>query len=327
MQARRATALALTITLSTALPGAAAADTYPSRPVTVVVPFPAGSPLDTIARVMSERLQSSLGQPLVVENVPGAAGSVGVGRVARATGDGYTIGIGNFSSHVVTPAIQNLPYDVAKDFEPVVQLANNARIIVSKTTLPSQDLPALLAWLKANPDKPSAGTAGVGSVSHVAALLFQKATGTRFQFVAYRGINLAQQDLIGGHIDLLFDQAANALPNVRAGKVRAYAVTARKRLDAAPEIPTVDEAGVPGLYMSVWSGLWVPKGTAREVVTKINAAAVEALVDPSVRKRFADLGLNVPPREELTPHALAELHRGEVQKWWPIIKAANIKAE
>jgi tripartite-type tricarboxylate transporter receptor subunit TctC len=326
MQARRATALALTIALS-ALPGAAAADTYPSRPITMVVPFPAGSPLDTIARVMSEQLQMRLGQPLVVENVAGAAGSVGVGRVARATGDGYTIGVGNFSSHVVTPAIQSLPYDVVKDFEPVVQLANNAQIIVSKTALASQNLPELLAWLKANPDKASAGTAGVGSVSHVAALLFQKATGTRFQFVAYRGINLAQQDLIGGHIDLLFDQAANALPNVRAGKVRAYAVTARKRLEAAPEIPTVDEAGVRGLHMSVWSGLWVPKGTAREVVAKINAAAIEALVDPSVRKRFADLGLNVPPREELTPNALAELHRGEVQKWWPIIKAANIKAE
>jgi tripartite-type tricarboxylate transporter receptor subunit TctC len=188
-------------------------------------------------------------------------------------------------------------------------------------------LRALLAWLKSNPDKASAGTAGVGSVSHVAALLFQKETGTHLQFVAYRGINLAQQDLIGGHIDLLFDQAANALPNVRAGKMRAYAVTARKRLEAAPDIPTVDQVGVPGLYMSVWSGLWLPKGTAMEIVAKINAAAIEALADPSVRKRFADLGLNVPSREELTPHALAELHRSDVQKWWPIIKAANIKAE
>jgi tripartite-type tricarboxylate transporter receptor subunit TctC len=327
VQATKAASTLLAISLSMAFAGAAAADAYPSRPVTIVVPFPAGSPLDTIVRIVSERLQTSLGQPFIVEDVTGAAGSIGVGRVARAAGDGYTIGAGSFSSHVVVPATQNPPYDVVKDFEPVVQLASNAQIILSRSTLPAQDLPALLAWLRANPDAASAGTGGVGSISEVAALLFQRETGVRFRFAAYRGVNLAEQDLIGGHIDLLFDQAVTALPNVRAGKVRAYAVTARTRIEAAPEIPTVDEASVPGLYISIWSGLWAPKGTPRDVIGRINDAAMEALSDPSVRGRFAELGLSVPPREELTPRALAELHRAEIVKWWPIIKAASIKAE
>ena len=327
MQARKAASTTLAIALSMTFAGAVSAETYPSRPVTVVVPYPAGSPIDTIVRVVSERLQTSLGQSFVIENMTGAAGSLAVSRVVRAAADGYTIGAGNFSSHVSMPAVQNLPYDVVKDLDPVVQLANNAQIILSRNTLPPQDLPTLVSWLKANPDQAAAGTSGIGGISHVAALLFQRETGVRFRFVAYRGTILAQQDLIGGHIDLLFDQAATALPNIRAGKVRAYAVTARARLEAAPEIPTVDEAGVPGLYVSVWSGLWAPKGTPKERIDKINDAAVEALTDPSIRKRFAALGLDVPPREDLTPRALGELHRAEVQKWWPIIKAANVMAE
>jgi tripartite-type tricarboxylate transporter receptor subunit TctC len=327
MQAKNAASTMLAIALSMAFAGAASAETWPSRPVTVVVPYPAGSPIDTIVRVVSERLQSSLGQSFVTENVTGGAGSIAIGRVVRAAADGHTIGAGNFSSHVSMPAVQNLPYDVVNDLEPVVQLANNPQIILSRTTLPPQGLAALVSWLKVNPDQAAAGTSGVGGISHVTALLFQRETGVRFRFVAYRGTILAQQDLIGGHIDLLFDQPVTALPNIRAGKLRGHAVMAGARLEAAPEIPTVDEAGVPRLHVSVWSGLWAPKGTPKERIGKINDAVVEALSDPSVRRRFAALGLDVPPREELTPRVLGELHRAEVQKWWPIIKAANINAE
>jgi tripartite-type tricarboxylate transporter receptor subunit TctC len=307
--------------------GSAAAQVYPSRPVTMINPFPAGAPLDTIARVVGERMRVSLGQPVITENVPGGAGTLGVGRAARAAADGYTVSVGNFSSHVLASATYAVQYDVLKDLEPVALLASNPQLIISKTSVPANDLKGLIAWLKAAPDKASAGTAGVGSISHVAGVFFQQETGTRFQFVPYRGVNLAQQDLIGGQIDLLFDQAPSALPNVRAGKIRAYAVTAKTRLDSAPEIPTVDEAGLPGLYMSVWSALWVPKGTPMEVITKLNAAAVESMADPLVRKRLGDIGVEIPPRDQQTPEALGALHKAEVEKWWPLIKAANIKAE
>jgi tripartite-type tricarboxylate transporter receptor subunit TctC len=307
--------------------GSVAAQVYPSRPITMINPFPAGAPLDTIARVVGERMRVSLGQPIIVENVPGAAGTLGVARAARAPADGYTASVGNFSSHVLASATYAVQYDVLKDLEPVALLASNPQLIISKTAVPANDLKGLIVWLKAAPDKASAGTAGVGSISHVAGVFFQKETGTHFQFVPYRGVNLAQQDLIGGQIDLLFDQAPSALPNVRAGKIRAYAVTAKTRLDSAPEIPTVDEAGLPGLYMSVWSALWVPKGTPKEVITKLNAAAVEAMADPLVRKRLGDIGVDIPPRDQQTPEALGALHKAEVEKWWPLIKAENIKAE
>ncbi len=303
------------------------AQVYPSRPITMVAPFAAGAPADTVGRVVAERMQASLGQPVIVENVSGAAGSLGAGRVARAAADGYTISIGNFSSHVLTGAIYTLQYDVLKDFEPVALLASNPQLIISKNAIPANDLKGLIAWLKANPDKASAGTGGVGGVSHVAGVFFQKETGTRFQFVPYRGTNLAQQDLIGGHIDLLFDQAVTALPNVRAGKIRAYAVTAKTRLDSAPDIPTVDEAGLPGFYMSVWNALWVPKGTPKEIIAKLNTAAVDSMADPAVRKRLSELGLDIPPRDQQTPEALGAFHKAEIEKWWPIIKAANIKSE
>jgi tripartite-type tricarboxylate transporter receptor subunit TctC len=307
--------------------GSVTAQVYPSRPVTMINPFPAGAPLDTIARVVGERMRVSLGQPVIVENLPGAAGTLGVGRAARAPADGYTVSVGNFSSHVLASATYAVQYDVLKDLEPVALLASNPQLIISKTAVPASDLKGLVAWLKAAPDKASAGTAGVGSISHVAGVFFQKETGTRFQFVPYRGVNLAQQDLIGGQIDLLFDQVPSALANVRAGKIRAYAVTAQTRLDSAPEIPTVDEAGLPGLYMSVWSALWVPKGTPKEIITKLNAAAVESMADPLVRKRLGDMGVDIPPRDQQTPEALGALHKAEVEKWWPLIKAENIKAE
>jgi tripartite-type tricarboxylate transporter receptor subunit TctC len=307
--------------------GSATAQVYPVRPVTIITPFPAGSPLDTVARVAGERMRTRLGQPLIIENLTGAAGTIAVGRVARAAPDGYTISIGNFSSHVLAGAIHQVQYDALRDLEPIALLASNPQLIISKNGLPANDLKGLITWLKANPDKASAGTAGPGSVSHVTGAFFQRETGTRFQFVPYRGVNLAQQDLIGGQLDLLFDQAPSALPSVRAGKIKAYAVTAKARLDSAPSIPTVAEAGVPQLHMSIWSALWAPKGTPQEVIAKLNAAAADSMADPAVRDRLSDLGLDIPPREQQTPQALGALHKAEIEKWWPIIRSANIKVE
>jgi tripartite-type tricarboxylate transporter receptor subunit TctC len=305
----------------------ASAQAYPSRPITIVVPFAAGGPTDTIARIMAERLRTTLGQTIVVENVTGAAGSIGVGRVARAAPDGYTISIGHWSTHVVNGAIYPLQYDVLNDFEPIALMATNPQLIVTKKALDVKDLKGLIAWLKANPDKGSQGTAGAGSASHIGGIYFQKQTGTSFQFVPYRGTGPAMQDLVAGQIDLMLDQAANSLPQVRNGTVNAYAVTANKRLPAAPEIPTVDEAGVPGLYISIWHAFWVPKGTPKDIVAKLNAATVEALADANVRKRLDDLGQEIPARDQQTPEALYAYHKAEIDKWWPIIKAANIKPE
>jgi len=305
----------------------ATAQHYPARPITMLAPFPAGAPVDAVGRIVAERMRVSLGQAIIVENISGGGGSIGVARAVRAAPDGYTISLGNFSSHVLAAAIQTVQYDVLNDFEPVVLLASNPQLVVSRNTIPANDLKGLIAWLKANGGKASAGTAGIGSVSHVAGALFQKETGTRFQFVPYRGVNLAQQDLIGGQIDLLFDQAINALANIRAGKIRAYAVTAKARLDSAPDIPTVDEAGLPGLHMSVWNALWVPKGTPKGVIAKLNASALEALADPAVRHLLGERGLDIPPREQQTPEALGAFHKAEIDKWWPIIRAANIKTE
>jgi tripartite-type tricarboxylate transporter receptor subunit TctC len=318
---------AVVLAVGPGAPGSATAQVYPSRPITMVAPFPAGAPVDMVGRIVAERMRVPLGQPIIIENVSGAAGSLGVGRAARAAADGYTISLGNISSHVLNGAIFTLPFDGLRDFEPVALLASNPQLIISKNALPVSDLKGLIAWLKANPDKASAGTGGSGGVSHVGGVFFQKETGTRFQFVPYRGTNLAQQDLIGGQIDLLFDQAVSALTDIRAGKIRAYAVTAKTRLTSAPDIPTVDEAGLPGLYMSVWNALWVPKGTPKEVIARLNAAAMDAMADPVVRKRLGDLGLELPPRDQQTPEALGAFHKAEIEKWWPIIKAANIKAE
>jgi len=293
----------------------------------MIVPFPAGGPSDTLARVLSEHMRGSLGQPIVIENVAGASGSIGVGRVARAAPDGYTLTLGNWPTHVINGAVYALPYDLRTDFEPVSLIANNPQLIVAKKAMPAQNLGEFIGWLRANPDKASKGTSGVGSAIHVAGVFLQKETGTRFQFVPYRGGAPAMQDLAAGQIDFMIDLAANALPHVRAGSIKAYAVTDKRRLPSAPEIPTVDEAGVPGLHVSTWFGLWGTKGTPKTVVTKLNAALVEALADPAVRKRFADLGQEMFPREQQTPQALAAFHKAEIEKWWPIIKAAGIKAE
>jgi tripartite-type tricarboxylate transporter receptor subunit TctC len=306
----------------------AQAQPYPSRPIIMVVPFGAGGPLDTVARTLAERMRVSLGQQVVIENVTGASGTIGVGRVARAAPDGYTVGIGNWPTHVVNGAVFQLQYDLLKDFEPVARLSSNPYVLVGKKGLPAADLKELIAWLKANPDGATQGTAGPGSGQHVSGVYFQSATGTRYKFAAYRaGSSDIMRDLVGGHIDLTFDQAVTALPHVRNGDVKAYAVTASTRLAAAPDIPTMDEAGAPGVYISTWNGLWVPKGTPPDVITKLTTAAMDALADPAVRERLAGLGQEIPPPEQQTAEALGRHHKAEIEKWWPIIKAANIKVE
>ena len=306
---------------------AAPAQVYPSRPITMVVPFAAGGPVDTVARILSEPMRATLGQSIIVENVTGAAGSIGVGRVARAAPDGYTLSIGHWSTHVVNGAIYPLPYDLLRDLEPIVLLPSNPMIVVSKSAVPAKNLNEFVGWIKANEGKVSAGTAGAGSATHVAGVYFQNVTGTRFQFVPYRGTGPALQDLVAGQIDFIVDQASNSLQHVRDGKIRAYAVTASARLPSAPDIPTVAEAGLPSLDISVWYGLWAPKGTPKEIIAKLNAAAVQALREPTVRQRFAELGLDMPPRDQLTPEALAAYQKAEIEKWWPVIKGANIKTE
>jgi tripartite-type tricarboxylate transporter receptor subunit TctC len=321
---RKSIVAALALIAATA---AAAAQTFPTRPITIVVPFAAGGPADAMARVMGDRMGRSLGQQIIVEDVAGAGGSVGVGRVVRAAPDGYTVGIGHWSTHVVNGAIYDLPYDLLKDLEPVARLPSNPQFIVSKKSVPARDLKELVAWIKANESRISAGTAGPGSASHVAGVYFQTITGTHFPFVPYRGTGPAMNDLIGGQIDLMVDQTSNSMAQVRAGSIKAYAVTAKERLASAPDIPTVDEAGVSGLYISVWYGLWVPKSTPKEIIAKLNAAAVEAMADPAVKSRMDALGLEIPPREQQSADALGALQKAEIEKWWPIIKAAHITGE
>jgi tripartite-type tricarboxylate transporter receptor subunit TctC len=317
----------IALALSPAVAGSAGAQTYPTHPITIVVPFPAGGPTDVLVRILSERMRVSLGQPLVVEYVSGAAGTLGLGRVARAAPDGYTMLIGHLGSNAVVPGLYSLPFDVLKDFAPVAQLPNNPFLLVGRTTIPVQDLKGLIAWIRANQDKVSLGTPGANSLPHVAGIQFQNLTGTRFPFVPYRGAGPAMLDVIAGQIDLVFDQVQSSLSYIRAGRIKAFAVTAPDRVPALPEIPTVDEAGLPGLHISLWYGLWVPAGTPPEIVAKLNAAVMDAQADPSTRQRLAELELQIPPPDQQTSQALHALQEAEIKKWWPIVQAAGLKPE
>jgi tripartite-type tricarboxylate transporter receptor subunit TctC len=324
---RRRDFIKAAIGTAAAWPMSARAETYPSRQITLIVPFAAGGPTDVLARILSEHMRTTLGQTVLIENVTGASGSIAGMRAARAAPDGYTITIGHWGTHVLNGAVYSLQYDVLNDFEPVALIGNGPQLIIGKPALPAQNLKELIGWLKENPNKATAGTAGPGSGSHVAGVFFQNQTGTSFSFVPYRGAGPALNDLMAGHIDLMFDQATNSLPQVRGGNVRAFAVTSRTRLASAPDIPTVDEAGLPGLYIAYWHAIWAPKNTPRDVVGKLNGAVAAALADKAVQARFLELGQETPAPERQTPAALKSHHAAEIEKWWPVVKAANIKAE
>jgi tripartite-type tricarboxylate transporter receptor subunit TctC len=322
---RRMVLAALFATLAFA--GPAFAQSFPSRPLTIIVPFSAGGPSDAMARILAERMKVTLGEQVLVENVTGAAGSVGVGRAVRSPPDGYTISFGHLGTHVANGAIYKLGYDLVTDLEPVALLPSNPMIIVSKKAVPATSLKEFVAWLKAQPTPATAGTAGAGSGSHIAGLYFENVTGIKLQYVPYRGTGPAMNDLVAGQIDMIVDQTSNSIGQVRAGNIRAYAITDSKRVESASDIPTVDEAGLPGFHMTLWSGLWVPKGTPKDVIAKLNAATVEALTDPAVRKQLENLGLQMPPKDKLTPEALGAWQKAEIEKWWPMIKAANVKVD
>jgi tripartite-type tricarboxylate transporter receptor subunit TctC len=305
----------------------ARAQIYPTRPITIVVPFAAGGPTDTIGRIIARRMSASLSQTIIIENLTGAAGSIAVGRVVHAEPDGYTVSIGHIGTHVLNGAIYTLQYDLLNDLEPIAMVATNPQLIVGRKDLPPYSLNGLIEWLRANPDRALQGTAGIGSPSHVAGIYFQNKTHTQFQLIPYRGAGPVMQDMLAGRIDFTFDQAANSLPQVQADRIKVFAVTSKSHLAVAPEIPTVDEAGLPEFYMSVWHGLWVPKGTPQNIVAKLNAAVVDTLADAAVRDQLSDLGQEIPSPKQQTPEALAAFQKAEIEKWWPIVKAAGIKGE
>jgi len=307
-----------------ALSGNADAESFPIRPVTIIVPLAAGGPTDTLARIVADGMTRSLGQSVLVENVTGAAATIGVAKAVHAPADGYTVSIGNWFTHVLNGATYSLSYDLLNDFTPVALLTDNPLLIVGRKGLPAKDLTQLIAWLRQNPDTAMEGTSGVGSASHVGGLLFQKLSGTQFRFIPYRGAAPAMQDLVAGRIDLMFDQVSSSLPYVRGGQVVGYAVAAKDRSPIAPDIPTVDEAGLPDLHLSIWHALWVPRGTPQGVVARLNAAAVAALASPTVRERLSALGHTIRPVDQQTSVALSTFQRAEIEKWWPVVKAAGI---
>jgi tripartite-type tricarboxylate transporter receptor subunit TctC len=306
---------------------ACAAQDYPARPITMIVPFPAGGATDTVARFLGEKIRAILGQPIIIENVGGAAGSLGVGRAVRSAADGYTLSIGTSTTHMLTGGLYALPFDLLKDLEPVIQIGSEPLLIVGKKSLPADDLKGLIAWLKANPDKASVGIAGVGAAGHLTGISFQKETGTRFQFVPYRGNAPAMQDLLAEQIDFMIEPSSNFKALLGAGSVKPFAITGRSRLSSSPNIPTADEAGIPGFFASLWYGLWVPKGTPKDIIAKLNATMSQVLADPAVKQRFDELGIQITPINQQSPEALRAFQQAEAERWWPIMKASNIKAE
>jgi tripartite-type tricarboxylate transporter receptor subunit TctC len=307
--------------------GSASAQTYPSKPITVIVPFAAGGATDVLARFLGERLRAILGQPIIIENVTGAGGSIGVTRLVRAPADGYTIEMGTSTTNMLLGGLYPLPFDLLNDLAPILMIASEPLMIVGKKALPANDLKELIAWLKANPDKASIGIPAVGGTGHLAGLSFLNEIGTKAQFIPYRGNGPALQDLVAGQIDLQIEPASNFFAQAKAGAIKPYAITSNKRSTAAADIPTTDEAGFPGFRASLWYGLWAPKDTPKEIIARLNAAMLEALAHEETRKRFADLGIDTPPREQQTPDALRAFQKTEADKWWPIIKAANIKGQ
>ena len=306
---------------------AALAQNFPSRPITIIVPFSAGGPSDVMARILAERMKTTLGETLLVENVTGAGGSIGVGRALRSPADGYTISFGHLGTHVANGAIYKLGYDLVAELEPVVLLPSNPMVLVSKNAVPAKSLKELMEWLKTRPEPATAGTAGAGSGSHIAGLYLENITGIKLQYVPYRGTGPAMNDLVAGQIDIIVDQLSNSITQVRAGTIRGYAVTDTKRAESAPDIPTTGEAGLPGFFMTLWSGMWVPRDTPKEIVARLNAAAIDALNDPVVRKQLENLGLQMPPKDKLAPQALGDWQKAEIAKWWPMIKSANVKVD
>jgi tripartite-type tricarboxylate transporter receptor subunit TctC len=307
--------------------GSANAQEFPNRHVTMLVPLATGGSTDTIGRIVAEGMRAPLGQPVIVENAPGAGGTTGVIRAARSAPDGYLVQIGQWGTNVASGAVHNLPIDLLKDLEPVALLCIQPFMVVGKKALAANNLTELIAWLKQSDGKVSVGTAGPGSPSHVAGVFFQNTIGAKFQFIPYRSAGLSTQDLVAGQIDMVMDTPATSGPHVRNGLIRAYAITANKRSPAMPDVPTVDEAGLPGFYFGFWHALWVPKGTPKPVIARLNDAAAKALADPVTRKRLTDIGQELYPPEMSTPEALAQFQKAEIEKWWPIINAAGIKAQ
>lgn len=322
-----AVAAAMLLGLAAAQSPALAQQNYPSHPITMVVALPAGGGVDALARVVAEHMRVTLGQPIIVENMGGAGGTLSITRVVRSAPDGYTVGMGTLSQYVVATAVYNLPFDILTELAPVALLPSVPYWMTARKTLPPNTLQELVAHLKANPDKVSATSVGTASVGRFCGMFFQKATGTTFQFVPYRGGAPALQDIVAGNVDLNCDLAANSLSQFKSGNIKVYAVMAKQRWFAAPDVPTTDEAGVPGVHVGTWHGLWMPKGTPEDVVARVNAAALAAMDDPAVRKRIADLGMDLPPADIKTPAAFAAFHKAEVEKWYPIVKAAGVKAE
>ena len=315
------------IFLGLATAGMAAAQDYPTRAITMIVPFPAGGATDTLARFLAERMRGILGQSIIIENIAGAAGSIGVGRAVRSPADGYTLSIGTSTTHMLTGGLYALPFDLVKDLEPIILIGSEPLLIVGRKNLPADDLKGLIAWLKANPDKASVGIAGVGAAGHLAGISFQKETGTRFEFVPYRGNAPAMQDLLAEHIDFMIEPSSNFKSLLAAGSVKPYAVTGKARLPSLPNVPTADEAGLSGFFASLWYGLWVPKGTPKDIIAKLNATMVQVLASPAARDRFADLGIQIAPLDQQSPEALQALQKADAARWWPVIKASHIKPE